>query len=314
MSTSGRYIVLETDFNLRVSYDADHSVEVRVPTTYSNLTCGMCGNFNSRREDDYMMPDGQQAADSNALGESWKVPDGDPSCGVPPPLEPCSAEEEKLYQSEQFCGILTASPGIFESCHAVINPQSYFDTCSYDLCALSGSQDVLCGALEAYADACQAAGVTLLPWRNATFCREYLPWSCQRKAGLSLCPVPLAKQRSTTRSVVFAFPEGSPFLEGFAGPNCPLPVAALRCPANSYYDPCMTGCPATCVDQQAPQNCSKPCMEGCACTSGFLLSGDACVPEANCGCLFEGNYYSVSENPVASRSPPEALLCLYFPA
>ncbi|XP_068547551.1 IgGFc-binding protein-like isoform X5 [Anas acuta] len=241
VSTSGRYIVLETDFNLRVSYDADHSVEVRVPTTYSNLTCGMCGNFNSRREDDYMMPDGQQAADSNALGESWKVPDGDPSCGVPPPLEPCSAEEEKLYQSEQFCGILTASPGFFESCHAVINPQSYFDTCSYDLCALSGSQEVLCGALEAYADACQAAGVTLLPWRNATFC-------------------------------------------------------PLRCPANSYYDPCMTGCPATCVDQQAPQNCSKPCMEGCACTSGFLLSGDACVPEANCGCLFEGNYYSEGEH------------------
>lgn len=101
---------------------------------------------------------------------------------------------------------------------------------------------------------------------------------------------------------------------GFAGPNCPLPVAALRCPANSYYDPCMTGCPATCVDRQAPQNCSKPCMEGCACTSGFLLSGDTCVPEANCGCLFEGNYYSVSENPVAARSPPEALLCLYFPA
>ena len=185
MSTSGRYVVLETDFGLRVSYDADHSVEVRVPTTYSNLTCGMCGNFNSRREDDYMMPDGQQASDSNALGESWKVPDGDPSCGVPSPPEPCSAEEEKLYQSEQFCGILTATPGFFESCHAVINPQSYFDTCSYDLCALSGSQEVLCGALEAYADACQAAGVTLLPWRNATFCREYLPWSCQRKAGLS---------------------------------------------------------------------------------------------------------------------------------
>ncbi|XP_040423240.1 IgGFc-binding protein-like [Cygnus olor] len=241
VSTSGRYVVLETDFNLRVSYDADHSVEVRVPTSYSNLTCGMCGNFNSRREDDYMMPDGQQAADSNALGESWKVPDGDPSCGVPIPPEPCSAEEEKLYQSEQFCGILTARPGSFESCHAVINPQSYFETCSYDLCALSGSQEVLCGALEAYADACQAAGVTLLPWRNATFC-------------------------------------------------------PLRCPANSYYDPCMTGCPATCVDRQAPQNCSKPCMEGCACTSGFLLSGDTCVPEANCGCLFEGNYYSEGEH------------------
>ncbi|KAM6127524.1 IgGFc-binding protein-like [Phoenicopterus ruber ruber] len=243
VSRSGRYIVLETDFNLRVSYDTDHSVEVKVPTTYFNLTCGMCGNFNNRREDDYMMPNGQQAADSNALGESWQVPDNDSSCGVPVPSPPCSAEEEKLYQSDQFCGMLTASPGSFERCHAVINPQSYFETCFYDLCALNGGQEVLCAALEAYADACQAAGVTLPPWRNATFC-------------------------------------------------------PLLCPTNSYYDPCMTGCPATCVDRQAPQNCSKPCMEGCACTSGFLLSGDTCVPEAQCGCLFEGNYYSEGERSV----------------
>ncbi|KAM6064177.1 IgGFc-binding protein-like [Theristicus caerulescens] len=240
VSRSGRYIVLETDFNLRVSYDADHSVEVKVPTTYFNLTCGMCGNFNNRREDDYMMPNGQQAADSNELGESWQVPDKDSSCGVPVPPQPCSAEEEKLYRSDRFCGMLTARPGSFERCHAVINPQSYFETCFYDLCALNGGQEVLCAALEAYADACQAAGVTLLPWRNATFC-------------------------------------------------------PLLCPANSYYDPCMTGCPATCVDRQAPQNCSKPCMEGCACTSGFLLSGDTCVPEAHCGCLFEGTYYSEDE-------------------
>ncbi|GAB0193587.1 IgGFc-binding protein [Grus japonensis] len=243
VSRSGRYIVLETDFNLRVSYDTDHSVEVKVPTTYFNLTCGMCGNFNNRGEDDYMMPNGQQAADSDALGESWQVPDDDSSCGVPVPPQPCSAEEEKLYRSEQFCGMLTAQPGSFERCHAVINPQSYFETCFYDLCALNGGQEVLCATLEAYADACQAAGVTLLPWRNATFC-------------------------------------------------------PLLCPANSYYDPCMTGCPATCVDRQAPQNCSKPCMEGCACTSGFLLSGDTCVPEAQCGCLFEGNYYSEGEHSV----------------
>ncbi|KAM6304983.1 IgGFc-binding protein [Aegotheles albertisi] len=246
VSRSGRYIILETDFNLRVSYDTDHSVEVKVPTTYFNLTCGMCGNFNNRREDDYMMPNGQQAADSNALGESWQVPDNDSSCGVPVPSPPCSAEEEKLYRSEQFCGMLTARPGSFERCHGVINPQSYFETCFYDLCALNGGQDVLCGTLEAYADACQAAGVTLLPWRNATFC-------------------------------------------------------PLLCPTNSYYDPCMTGCPATCVDRQAPQNCSKPCMEGCACTSGFLLSGDTCVPEAQCGCLFEGNYYSEGEYSVSEN-------------
>ena len=221
MSSSGRYVVLETDFSLHVSYDADHSVEVKVPSSSFHLTCGMCGNFNNRREDDYMMPNGQQAADSNALGESWQVPssDSDPSCGVPPPTEPCPADKEKLYESEQFCGMLTARPGVFESCHAVINPQSYFETCSYDLCAMSGAQEVLCGALEAYADACQAAGVTLLPWRNATFCREYPPLGCQTQC---VCPVPLAS------SLVFPLAEGIPFLVGFAGPNVPFPLQPCR--------------------------------------------------------------------------------------
>uniref|UniRef100_A0A8C0UXR3 VWFD domain-containing protein n=1 Tax=Cyanistes caeruleus TaxID=156563 RepID=A0A8C0UXR3_CYACU len=241
VSKSGRYIVLETDFNLRVSYDTDHSVEVKVPTTYFNLTCGMCGNFNNRRDDEYTMPNGQQATDSNALGESWQVPDSDPSCGVPVPSPPCSAEEEKLYRSDQFCGMLTTRPSAFERCHGVINPQDYFDTCLYDLCALNGGQEFLCAALEAYADACQAAGVTLLPWRNATFC-------------------------------------------------------PLQCPPNSYYDPCMTGCPATCADQQAPQNCSKPCVEGCACSSGFLLSGDACVPEPALVCSALPHHSSEGES------------------
>ena len=225
MSRSGRYVVLETDFSLRVSYDADHSVEVKVPTAYFNLTCGMCGNFNNRREDDYMMPNGQQAADSNALGESWRVPDNDSSCGVPVAPRPCSEEEEKLYRSDQFCGMLTARPGSFERCHAVVNPQSYFDTCFYDLCALNGGQEFLCAALEAYADACQAAGVTLPPWRNATFCREYLPCSCRR----GNVPLPVPRTSGQSKSLVF------PFLEGLLvlivpfplQPCCALPTATM---------------------------------------------------------------------------------------
>lgn len=38
------------------------------------------------------------------------------------------------------------------------------------------------------------------------------------------------------------------------------------------------------------------------------------MPEANCGCLFEGNYYTVSENPALVCIPARPLLCLYFPA
>nr|XP_021136217.1 alpha-tectorin-like [Columba livia] len=235
VSRSGRYIVLETDFNLIVSYDTDHSVEVKVPTTYFNLTCGMCGNFNNRGEDDYMMPNGQQAANTNELGESWQVPDGDTSCGVPEASPPCSAEEETLYRSDEFCGILTARPGSFESCHAVINPQSYFETCFYDLCALHGGQEVLCAALEAYADACQAAGVTLLPWRNATFCPVPCPPNSHYNPCTSACPAtcidPLASMNCSRPCV-----EGCECNNGFvtSGDQC-VSMSNCGCLQNGQY-------------------------------------------------------------------------------
>uniref|UniRef100_A0A674I3T4 VWFD domain-containing protein n=1 Tax=Terrapene triunguis TaxID=2587831 RepID=A0A674I3T4_9SAUR len=174
VSRSGRYVTLETDFRLRVSYDTDHSVEVKVPTTYFNRTCGMCGNFNNRRQDDYMMPNGQQAKNSNELGNSWRVKDDDPSCDVIVPPKPCTADQENLYKTDRFCGMITKRPGPFGVCHSVINPESIFESCVYDLCAMNGNEQLLCNALETYADACQEAGVTLLQWRNATFCREYL--------------------------------------------------------------------------------------------------------------------------------------------
>ncbi|NXI88252.1 ZAN protein, partial [Rhipidura dahli] len=235
VSRSGRYIVLETNFSLTVSYDTDHSVEVKVPTTYFNLTCGMCGNFNNRRDDEYMMPNGQQAADSNALGESWQVPDSDPSCGVPVPSPPCSAEEEKLYKSDQFCGMLTTRPSSFERCHGVINPQDYFDTCLYDLCALNGGQEFLCAALEAYADACQAAGVTLLPWRNATFCPIACPPNSRYNPCTSACPAtctnPLASQNCSRPCV-----EGCECNSGFvlSGGQC-VSMSNCGCLQNGKY-------------------------------------------------------------------------------
>ena len=173
VSRSGRYVVLVTDFGLSVSYDTDHSVEVKVPSSYFNQTCGMCGNYNGLRKDDYMKPDGEQAKDSNELGNSWKVPPDDPGCDPGIPAE-CEPADEKLYQSDDFCGLMTSQQGPFVKCHSVINPLGFFESCVVELCLLAGSQGALCNALQIYAEACQSAGVAIPSWRNSTFCRMYL--------------------------------------------------------------------------------------------------------------------------------------------
>ena len=40
---SGKFIVLETSFGLRVRFDGNHHADVTVPTSYNGRLCGMCG-------------------------------------------------------------------------------------------------------------------------------------------------------------------------------------------------------------------------------------------------------------------------------
>lgn len=175
VTRSGHYISVEADFHLVVNYDADHSAEVRMPAIFSNSTCGMCGNFNGLKEDDSMMPNGQQAYNSTQLGNSWQVPNGvydRPHCGVPVVKPICTSDEKDTYKENEFCGILTNPEGPFQACHSTIQVQSFFDTCVHDMCTFAGKQKLLCNTLGAYSNACQRAGVTLGNWREATYCCE----------------------------------------------------------------------------------------------------------------------------------------------
>lgn len=45
MRPSGNFILLNTDFGLRVRYDGNHLVEVTVPSSYAGRLCGLCGEF-----------------------------------------------------------------------------------------------------------------------------------------------------------------------------------------------------------------------------------------------------------------------------
>ena len=70
-------------------------------------------------------------------------------------------------------------------------------------------------------------------------------------------------------------------------------VLASSCPANSHYEVCAPGCPETCSQLKEDDSCNNaPCKEGCICDDGFLLSDNMCVPVAECGCVYQGQYYT----------------------
>lgn len=80
----------------------------------------------------------------------------------------CTDNEEKLYTDK--CADVIMSDR-FKPCHALVDPNVFRDNCVYDMCEYDGMDSTLCDNVEAYAQACQSAGVTI-SWRTSTFCRK----------------------------------------------------------------------------------------------------------------------------------------------
>jgi hypothetical protein len=75
------------------------------------------------------------------------------------------------------------------------------------------------------------------------------------------------------------------------------------------YSEAVTGCPATCADPQAPNNCKEEPTEGCECLPGYVLSGTECVPQNQCGCQRDGEYYPVSLSYTTTYSNMTSFFC-----
>ncbi|KAM9340233.1 IgGFc-binding protein-like [Symphorus nematophorus] len=70
----GLFVIMETDFGLTVQYDWNEYVAITVPGSFAGSVCGLCGNFNNKKEDDLTTSSGSVASSVAALGASWKVP------------------------------------------------------------------------------------------------------------------------------------------------------------------------------------------------------------------------------------------------
>ncbi len=92
----------------------------------------------------------------------------------------CNENEEEIYKSQCAASILS---DLFKPCHSLIPPESFLGNCIYDMCEYDGMQSTLCDNIDAYAQACHSAGVTI-SWRNSTFCRK---WKRKREEKTRRC-------------------------------------------------------------------------------------------------------------------------------
>ncbi|NWY54385.1 FCGBP protein, partial [Chionis minor] len=184
----GTGVLLQTDFGLVIRYDLLHHVTVTVPQSYQGHLCGLCGNHNGRREDDFLLPSGQQAPSAMVFGSAWKIPDApcsDDCSQADCPV--CAEEKAAVLRKPNYCGALVVPEGPFSSCHHLIDPTFYFQACLHDLCLAGGDTHVLCQSVQSYATACQDAGVVLEAWRRPSFCPLKCPANSSYSLSTNLC-------------------------------------------------------------------------------------------------------------------------------
>uniref|UniRef100_A0A8C1I2T9 Alpha-tectorin n=1 Tax=Cyprinus carpio carpio TaxID=630221 RepID=A0A8C1I2T9_CYPCA len=178
--SSAQKIFVSTDFGFSVNYGGSWTVNIIVPANYSGVTCGLCGNFNGQRNDDFMTPSGALVHSADQFGASWKVEDELPcndGCGNNCPL--CQDQTS----ARSLCDIIRSSEGPFSFCHVYVDPQAYFDDCVFDVCLSGNRNDVLCRSIQTYASACQSNNAVIYPWRESASCVT----TCPENSHYELC-------------------------------------------------------------------------------------------------------------------------------
>ncbi|NXG40191.1 FCGBP protein, partial [Dromaius novaehollandiae] len=185
VSQEGTNMVLDAALGLQLLYNAASYLLVTIPSSYQGRVCGLGGNYNGKKDDDFQLPNGAIAQSMEEFVASWKVPAEDGACtdGCGANCPACDATNTAPFRAGDSCGLIRDPAGPFGTCHPQVSPVDYFNHCLYDMCAANSARETLCQSLQAYAAACQAAGAKIGAWRTASFC----PLSCPPHSHYELC-------------------------------------------------------------------------------------------------------------------------------
>ncbi|KAG7236895.1 hypothetical protein INR49_000142 [Caranx melampygus] len=342
ITMNSKQVQLTTDFGLTVRFDGSSRGEIILPSTYRNSVRGLCGNYDGITRNEYMKPDGTVVRDLNAFGESWRVSDRqagelktydlphtvhrrevetEPDSGFE--TSGCTQSQLSDYNSAAQCGALSDSKGPFAACHATLPPKPYQDDCVFDLCAENGNKALRCASYDAYAAACQEAGVKLGSWRQQLDCALSCGANSTYSSCMSPCPASCANLAAPSECDVTSCVEGCQCAAGFvmSEGNC-VPYSQCGCTFLDRYYPlketfvtedCSQICectitgavcrPKTCPDNHvcAIYDFERNCYKASPCLSYPCLNGGTCTEASNstytCQCMegFEGKNCEVEK-------------------
>ena len=162
--------------DLEIKFDGDTSIYVALAGKFKNKTCGLCGNFNAVRRDDFKMASGLQAKTTNDFGNCWAMPKSGESCAIvtEEPADICQNAGGAIRDAaRRMCSVLLEDA--FQPCHSKVNPSDFLKKCEADVCSCNFTQHsgCACAALTQYSRACANMKVTM-NWRTNHLCRKYI--------------------------------------------------------------------------------------------------------------------------------------------
>lgn len=171
---------------VRIIWDGVSFLELTVPSKFSNRMCGLCGNFNNDRFDDFYGRDGHYYHQDQDFGNTWRV-GGYRACSVLPRDMPhhyqpqCKQSWETKIKSDRNCNAFNST--LFHACRKLVDPSYYYNACKLDMCECPGNT-CHCEVLTAYARECERAGIIVYDWRAATDCTNVSSFSWKDRSSL----------------------------------------------------------------------------------------------------------------------------------
>ncbi|XP_077863539.1 alpha-tectorin-like [Saccoglossus kowalevskii] len=275
----GIYIVLETDFGVAVAWDTESVALIKMPSSFWNATCGLCGNYDSEPMNDPATPNGDIVSSAAEFGDSW-VYNRLQCSAETDDVEACDGVDEATKnEAMDICSILTNVTGPFEPCHHLVDTDIYVSACIYDLCETLPELSDVCDSLQVYAQTCIERGGSPREWRSS-ICPIDCPADLVYSSCATACPATCSNPDAPSRCM-------SPCIEG------------CQCPAGKLLDKgvCIDAVDCGCSDNGKYYSIGETyteegCYSTCTCgTDGIISCTDTSCSGTNTYCGIKDGVY-----------------------
>ncbi|KAF7245535.1 Mucin-5AC [Varanus komodoensis] len=271
---STMYIEVTVKLSLSLWWNENDSIMLELDKKYSNMTCGLCGDFNGiPTYNEFFSNDVRMTP--LQFGNTQKL-NG--------PTEDC---EDPVVPSQNNCTFVTSIcqeiliGSAFSQCNSVVEVNDYIETCEHDLCHCDNPERLscACNTLAEYSRQCAHAGGQPQNWRTETLCPMSCPFNMQYQECGSPCEDTCTNaersQLCEDHCVDGCFCPPETVYDDISGSGC-VPHEQCSCihngktysPGATYSDHC-TSC--SCTGGQ--WNCTEfPCPGICSVEGGSHLS------------------------------------------